>query len=74
LREPVTGSRSGGFPSGALPKIDRPGFPITGLECAGVAAAAERGSDNRGNFRESEDPAEADRGLPILGDRKQWQF
>ena len=67
----LTGSRCGGFPSGTPLKSERPGFPIDGLGRAGVAAAADNGSDKRGSFRESENAAiDARRGLPIRGEFK----
>jgi hypothetical protein len=65
----LTGSRCGGFPSGTPLNSDRPGFPITGRRRAGVAAAADNGSDKRGSFRDSENAAtDARRGLPIRGE------
>jgi hypothetical protein len=65
----LTGSRCGGFPSRTLPKIDRPGFPITGRRRDGVAAAADNGIDRRGSFRDNENAAtDARRGLPIRGE------
>ena len=65
----VTGSRCGGFPSGTLPKIDRPGFPIVGLGRDPVIAAADSGIDKRGSLRDSENAAtDARRGLPIRGE------
>jgi hypothetical protein len=52
-------------------KSERPGFPMVGLGRAGVAAAADSGSDKRGSFRESENAAtDARRGLPIRGEFK----
>ncbi|HEX7679474.1 MAG TPA: hypothetical protein VF713_15185, partial [Thermoanaerobaculia bacterium] len=69
MRGVLTGSRCGGFPSRTLPKIDRPGFPITGRRRDGVAAAADNGIDRRGSFRDSENAAtDARRGLPIRGE------
>ena len=43
---------------------------MAGLGRTPIAAAAESGSASRGNFRESEDVADAaDLGLPIFGER-----
>jgi hypothetical protein len=65
----LTGSRSGGFPSGAPPNTERPGFPIDGFGRAGAAAAAESGSDRRGSFRDNENAAtDARLGLPMRGE------
>jgi hypothetical protein len=41
---------------------------MDGFGRAGVAVAADAGSDNRGSSRESEAWAEAGRGLPMRGD------
>jgi hypothetical protein len=71
LRGGLTGSRSGGFPSGTPLNSDRPGFPITGRGRAVVAEAADNGSASRGSFRDSENAAiDARRGLPIRGEFK----
>jgi hypothetical protein len=70
LRGGLTGSRSGGFPSGTPLNSERPGFPMTGRGRADVAAA-DNGNDKRGSFRESENAAmDARRGLPIRGEFK----
>jgi hypothetical protein len=43
---------------------------MVGFGLAGVAAAADAGNDSFGSLRESENAAEAGRGLPMRGDFK----
>jgi hypothetical protein len=58
-----------GFPAaGAARKNERPGFPMTGRGRDGPFAA-DFGSDNRGNFDDSDDDvAAAERGFPTRGE------